>query len=93
VQPVVVRAGDGGALVVVVRVVGADLHGLVRRAPQHREERVGELQEGFQRDPGEPREVAVALGAVEGVGRGSRAQQYVAGALQPVAEIRPAFTV
>ena len=69
---VVVLAADGRALVVVVRVVGADLHRLVRGAAQHRKQRVGELDEGFERDAREPRQVAVALGAVEGVPRRRR---------------------
>ena len=92
-DPVLVLAADRRVLVVVVGVVGADLHRLVRGAAQHREQRVGELDVRLERHAREARQVAEALGAIEGVHRRAGPQHHVAGALQRVAEIGPGRAV
>ena len=76
-------------LVVVVRIVGADLRGLVDRAVQHGRERVGVLDEGLEGGSGQTAQVAEALGAVErAVGR-TRADDGLARTLECVTELFP----
>ena len=86
---VLVFAADGRVLIVVVGVVRSDLRCLVNRAVERGRERIGVLDEGFERRASEAAEIPEALGAVErAVGR-ALGQNRLTGALQPVAEFLP----
>ena len=88
-DPVLVGAADLGVLVIVVGVVGADLHGFMNRPVKLRGQRIGVLDEGLEAGARQPAEVAEALRAVEHIVGRSIGENDLPGRLEGVAELIP----
>ena len=92
-NPVVVGSRNRSALVVVVRVVGADLDGFMRGSPKHRRPGIRGFDVRFESNAGQATQVTKSLGALKGIPRRSVAENHVARLLQPVAKIGPALAL
>ena len=88
-EPVFVVAVQRSGLVVVVRVVGAQLGGLIDHPVQYRRPGVGVLDERHQAGPGDTAQVTVSFRLVERISRCPRELQSGPCRLQGIAELIP----
>ena len=90
---VIVLAVNFGALVEVVRVIGPDFCGFMRRAIKGGKVTVAALHKHIERDSGQTGQVTPAFGAGKGIRGCFRAHDLLAGFLEGVAEVVPGGTI